>query len=115
MRTYTQEEKKRKIEWNRQARRNLILMKTIDDLNSRLDMRCFTIVHDPVPTDDGGFAPGAKIESDSIKIMAKIGSLSIGTIVESKMGSRYVVKNSNAKGFQGRLILIRSRNEYHKS
>jgi len=108
MRTYTQEEKERKIEWNRQERRKTILMLTIDGLNESLDRRCFTIVHDPVPTDDGGFAPGAKIDTDSIRIMAKIGSLAIGTVVESKIGNIYIVKNSNAKGFQGMLSLIRS-------
>ena len=97
-RILSDEQRKRKYEMQRQWRRNKETLKTAADLNDHIDGWKFRIIYDPIPERDGGFTPGAKIDKESIKLMARLGSIVPGTIVENiDNGKRLIVKKSRIR------------------
>jgi len=103
-RVYTEQDKLNARQYHLNVARDLATMKNIDDLNYQLNKWPYKVVFDPVPLEEGGYKPGAKIDGISIRMMTKIGSLKHGTILERvATGLRFIVVRSRQKDFYGQL------------
>ena len=52
-----------------------------------------TIIHDPIPVESGGFGSGARFPIEQIRVMAEMGTLSEGAVIERVNGTRQVVRD----------------------